>query len=256
MLRFYLFLIPFPVLSAPSIFYGWCVTANAGALCCITASRTPILPVPPWLLSFLFLFSVGLPENTNVFYWARNLISHLNQFQSGYSHFPLPVTWLLQNWCCSPSIVFSGQEQCPARFASGKETGISMCLARLSTVQGDWLPSAKMSGMCWLPDFPPVKLLLYSITEFTMHKPDFLFSWIRPYLKQGGHFCERRTDHLCLPNICFLFAGFCFLLQENVSKSGSFCLIQFWWRVLFQSSTSSTRVRTPFLAQLHLLLLS
>lgn len=42
---------------------------------------------------------------------------------------------------------------------------------------------------------------------------------------------------LCLPNCCFLFAGFCFLLQESISKSALLrCAIEFSGRILFWSS--------------------
>lgn len=41
---------------------------------------------------------------------------------------------------------------------------------------------------------------------------------------------------LCLPNCCFLFAGFCFLLQGSISKSALLrCAIEFSGRLLFWS---------------------
>lgn len=41
---------------------------------------------------------------------------------------------------------------------------------------------------------------------------------------------------LCLPNCCFLFAGFCFLLQESISKSALLrCAVEFSGRVFFSS---------------------
>lgn len=91
--------------------------------------------------------------------------------------------------------------------------------------------------------------------EFRVGELNFLFSWTRPYLKQGGHLSRKWSDYLGLRNSCFLlFDGFCFLLRENVSNF-LVGVIEFSSRISFWSVTFFLLDWELFPPQLHLLLL-